>query len=320
MTMVLRGFGLCSALAENGGASMRVSTIPHIECVPRSLRRKIGTLSQLMYSATMAAIHHNELPVPCPMIVGTAFGEIDTGIDFLVDLHDTRGTMLRPTWIQNCVHVSSSGYLGILLGNQGPTMTISHGKLTAEASLDVLITLLEWQQSPLGLMIVGDLFNPAWRDRLGQPELHHDSYQALWTEDYFEGAAALIVGGEKSSDYDGKHWRIQGGVHRFPRTCSEEFQSYLVETIGPLPQNTEISTRKYALFDEMLPGSWLDHKNNQIGITVLGTGFGTSMTGPLDYLVHRLPRTSADSLLFLAREDDEIGYLRLDRLTKESDV
>jgi hypothetical protein len=306
VTSMILSTGVCSALNLSGGQLQKIESIPFSERLPKAHRRKIGRLSLLMHAAVSDALSGfpgfaND---SFPLVVGTAFGEIGTGIEVLNDIYDTAGALLRPVQVQNSVHVSSSGYLGILFGTHGPTLTVSQGKLTAEASLDALNTLMESTDATQGLVVVGDLFDPTWESLLPAGSSQREQ---LGRSLFYEGAAAMILGRDPREGSD-SGWSISGVTLRLPEAEQPDslaLRSYLQK----IPDAVELYTRSYAQWTAtpVLPG------DRHIPCTVVGSGLGTSMTGPLEFLRERMKATSAECLLFLSREDDELGVIRCDR-------
>ncbi|MBN2382826.1 beta-ketoacyl synthase chain length factor [bacterium] len=307
---VLIGAGSCSPLRFEQNGPVNLNDLATLQEIPRALRRKMGRLSQLMYVAVFEAIRGLDLPQDFPLVVGTAYGEIDQGIDALKDIHESGGSLLRPVNVQNSVHVSSSGYLGILLQNHGPTLTISQGKLTAEASLDALITLMEGYQSPVGVMVVGDLFNPDWSRYLQDRAPKHHALLTQTT--YYEGAVALVLADNNEKDGPDSHWLLSGHVARHP-VDSPEFVTGLKEIMAGLPSGTPLIGRFVAPCQDSVIISPPVIDNVSLQYFQEGPGWGTSMTGPLEHMLQLMNQANWPALVFIGRDDEECGFIECRR-------
>ncbi|MFC1853240.1 beta-ketoacyl synthase chain length factor [candidate division CSSED10-310 bacterium] len=310
MSWYILGTGSCSALNNADFQAGRIQSIPALEKLPRAVRRKMGRLAKIMHAAMIVAANRFPLPPEFPLVVGTAYGEIDMGLGVLQDIFETQGRLLRPIKVQNSVHVSAAGQLGIQFKNQGPTLTVSHGKLTAEASLEALLTLLDANSYPLGVAVVGDLFDPNWAQQLNEQADHHRSL--LTSTPYYEGAAAIIIGEKSLLPPDWRPWRISGGAYRFVEK-SEALKGWWHAVLETLPQKTQLYTRLHAPWDDAFPAPQPGKVDPKQKMNKINAGYGTSMTGPLDHMLSVLPDTAEETLLFLAREDSEIGFIRCDR-------
>lgn len=292
-------FGACTSINTFNGDRIQLDQLETLSAIPRSMRRKMGRLTQLMFAAVSDAIRGLDIPETYPLVVGTAYGEVDMGISVLSDIFESGGALLRPVQVQNSVHVAASGYLGILLKNRGPTLTISHGKLTAEASLDALITLMHIHDSPCGVFVVGDLFDPRWAVQL--KDKAPIQYERLTSVPYYEGAVALVVG--RLKNLLPKKRLLNGGVFRFP-IGSQKMKSWFQEFEQNFPSDLNIISRTIAPWDSELSDILAPY--NHISA---GPSYGTSLTGPLDYLISAISQNPSQNYFFMAREKEEIGFL-----------
>jgi len=305
--------GTCSSVGEDDSSesSGRVKTMLGLENIPKAKKRKMGKLSQIMYSAVNEALLTVDLPDEFPLAVGTAYGEIDMGIGILEDIFESGGKFLRPIKVQNSVHVSSAGQLGILLHNQGPTLTVSQGKLTSESTLQALINLMDMDDYSYGLMVVGDLFSPKWAEKLidKTPQLA----SRLTNVPYYESAAALVLCRKKPKK-SSVSWKISGQVNRFPPHSRESKEWYA--TIGKsISEKSHIFSRQFARIDKEAISEIRNSCDFTINVTHLQSGHGTSMAGSLEIIVSQIKKSEEDTLLVLSRELNEAGIIRCDRVS-----
>lgn len=92
------------------------------------------------------------------LVMGSAFGELETTKDFLTTLADTG--MARPLLFQNSLHNSTTGFASIHFSFTGPVLTTSHGIFVAEHSLELASLLLEREHCDFCLVTVFDTFLP----------------------------------------------------------------------------------------------------------------------------------------------------------------
>jgi|GEM_PF-3198185 len=88
-----------------------------------------------------------ENPERFGLVVGSAFGELETTKDFLKTFSDTG--LARPVLFQNSLHNSTSGFASIHFHFTGPVITVSHGLFAFENSLEVANLLLTQRQADL---------------------------------------------------------------------------------------------------------------------------------------------------------------------------
>lgn len=301
--MYIHKWGVCSALQLENKLPGRIAKIPNQENVPRSLKRKMGRLSKIMYAASAEALDSLSGTTNFPLVVGTAYGEIETGINVLTDIFDSKGSLVRPIKVQNSVHVSSSGYLGILFSNHGPTLTVSQGFLTAEASLSAINTLLTADEFPFGLMVAGDIFNPEWGNEL--KDASFENYQRIKAEVWNEGAVSIMLGTKPPKTTTFGLWKIEGGVFRLN---SLSFKQWLNAATRDLHQKTKVLTRKLTPLSIKELEILKEKTNFELEEPV--SGLGTILSGPLEEIIKEIAKNEKKAILSLARQDDEMGYVK----------
>jgi len=180
--------------------------------------------------------------------------------------------------------------------------------LTAEASIDALISLMHVYAAPLGVVVMGDLFNPEWGQRLREKSPPH--YLQLTQNPYSEGAVALVLSSETTLSE--KDWLLSGGVRRLS-TTPEDLPDLLARLFHEVPTDTTFYGRTMTFLadhDSSAATRMNDHGPRFVSV---GPGYGTSMTGPLDHLVALLEQPATHSMAFLGRDENEIGYLHCER-------
>lgn len=77
----------------------------------------------------------------CGLVLNTGFGEIEATGGFLKAFEETR--VARPLLFQNSLHNSTTGFLAIHFGIQGPVFTVNHRTEGGLEALEIASTLLE---------------------------------------------------------------------------------------------------------------------------------------------------------------------------------
>ena len=123
------------------------------------------------------------------LVLSSAFGELETTIDFLKTLADAG--IARPLLFQNSLHNSTSGFASIHFHITGPVVTVSHGIFPFEHALEVSSLALGQNQCDFIFVVyvetfLANLIDPA----AGVPP--KDQAVALLLSSQTEGAKASI--------------------------------------------------------------------------------------------------------------------------------
>ncbi len=90
------------------------------------------------------------------LVLGSAFGELETTKDFLKTFADTGAA--RPLLFQNSLHNSTSGFASIHFHLTGPVITVSHGLFSFEHSLEAANLLLQQRQADFVIVTFVETF------------------------------------------------------------------------------------------------------------------------------------------------------------------
>ena len=123
------------------------------------------------------------------LVLSSAFGELETTVDFLKTLADAG--VARPLLFQNSLHNSTSGFASIHFRITGPVITVSHGTFPFENALEAANLALGQKQCDYIFVVyvetfITDLVNPT----LGAAA--KDQAVALLLSSNPEGARASI--------------------------------------------------------------------------------------------------------------------------------
>ena len=95
-------------------------------------------------------------PETFALVLGSAFGELETTKDFLKTLADTG--MARPMLFQNSLHNSTSGFVSIHFKFTGPVLTMSHGLFVAEHAFETANLMLKQNHCDYCVITTVDTF------------------------------------------------------------------------------------------------------------------------------------------------------------------
>jgi len=116
------------------------------------------------------------------LVMGSAFGELETTKDFLTTLADTG--LARPLLFQNSLHNSMTGFASIHFSFTGPVLTTSHGVFVAEHALELASLLLDREHCDFCVVAIVDTFIP---------ELGPTPQEAPTVSQKRETASALVL-------------------------------------------------------------------------------------------------------------------------------
>jgi hypothetical protein len=272
---------------------------------PRSSRR-FGRLTKMIFIAAHRALLDAGIEdfSSIPAAVATCIGETKAALTLLEQIHKTRGASVSPAAVPNSVHNAAAGYLSIGLKNHAPSVTVSQGRLSAEAALASADDFLEAGLFDRVLVSAGDESEPAWAERLsllGDPT----SARRLENEAFEEGAAALVLGVRPGPRPLGA---ITAGTERWDGTAQGLRKLFSRRDIR-LCSSVEIHTRKSGGGENLAPicAEALDTPLAQIVFNANGPG--TVQTGPLSQVIAAARNGRTADLLFAAMEADELAYV-----------
>jgi hypothetical protein len=97
-------------------------------------------------------------PASFSLVLGSAFGELETTKDFLKTLSESG--MARPMLFQNSLHNSTTGFVSIHFKFTGPVLTTSHGLFAAEHAFETANLLLKQNHCDFCVVTTVDTFLP----------------------------------------------------------------------------------------------------------------------------------------------------------------
>jgi hypothetical protein len=156
------GFPSAGAWRRGERASGPEAEAPPARLPPR-LRRRTSLLIRMVAEVAAQALEQAGVsPRGIPVVVGSAFGEMATTVEMLVEMdgEGTGGGAVSPTRFHNSVHNSAAGYLSIAHGNQAPATSLAAGNQTVAMVLLEALTLLADRGGEV-LAIVADEALPA---------------------------------------------------------------------------------------------------------------------------------------------------------------
>ncbi len=175
------------------------------DLVPAGQRRRMSRLSRLAFGAASLALEHAALAehdrATAALAFGTGLGEMQVTREFLETLRDRGPLLASPALFQNSVHNAAASYIAMGLRMLGPSVTLSQGWLTGEATLAAAATILGSGASDRALVVGAECFDPAWlqvldlapyQDPRGLVPFDPASHGVVWGE----SGAALVVAPE----------------------------------------------------------------------------------------------------------------------------
>lgn len=142
----------------------QVHKAPEIDTqlIPARMRRRLSTLSRMIILSALRCLKDAKLDYQqrddIGIVVGTGWGETEVMQKLLMQITDEGEIAVSPTLFHNSVHNTAAGYLGIMLGFTGPTLTVSQGEHSFAVALEQGYSLLAMQQSNAVLVGGGDAF------------------------------------------------------------------------------------------------------------------------------------------------------------------
>jgi hypothetical protein len=149
--------------------------------------RKASKKMMLSYSALSSALEKLVLPGSAlrnsGLTLNTGFGEIEATGGFLKAVSESG--VARPFLFQNSLHNSTTGFLAIQFGIQGPVFTVNHRTHGGHQALEIASTLLEEGLCEFCFVVSSETVPPEFAGKAGVGA---------------EGAAALILSTAATSD------------------------------------------------------------------------------------------------------------------------
>ncbi len=109
------------------------------EFVSRKVLRRIDHFSQLALTGAFLALKDAGLDFPgtqrTGLVICSGYGSAKTTFSFLDSLIDYGDSCASPTLFSNSVHNSASGHISIILGLDGPCLTVSQFEMSVHSAL-----------------------------------------------------------------------------------------------------------------------------------------------------------------------------------------
>jgi hypothetical protein len=142
--------------------------------------RKASKKMMLAYASIANTMAHQELPNEIlrnsALVLNSGFGEIEATGGFLKAFAESG--VARPLLFQNSLHNSTTGFLAIQFGIQGPVFTVNHRTQGGAEATEIASTLLEENLCEFCFVVTTETVPPEF---VGETGIGH------------EGAAALIL-------------------------------------------------------------------------------------------------------------------------------
>lgn len=133
--------------SEDYYPSYRADTSRLADFVPRRELRRIDHFSQLALTGAYLTIKDSGLDSldshATGLVICTGYGSAKTTFSFLDSIIEYGDTCASPTLFSNSVHNAAAGYISILLGLEGPCLTISQFEMSVASGLLSAIRWLE---------------------------------------------------------------------------------------------------------------------------------------------------------------------------------
>jgi Beta-ketoacyl synthase, N-terminal domain len=189
MNVTILGLGL---VAPRPGDAYRVRTIPEFD-EPRA--KRLPRLEQMALAAARQALLAGPDMKNLALVFGTGYGGLAATRDFLEGMATRGAEYGSPIAFQQSVHHSPAGQVSILLGLQGPSLTLSARELSGESALQAGITLLSTGRAEEVLVLAADELTAtleAGYRAFGSPENPEDGPSPAVLQPG-EGAAAVLL-------------------------------------------------------------------------------------------------------------------------------
>lgn len=142
-----------------GAALERFQALPAFRKATRAMKLACASIDEALgEEASRLRSLLASRPERFALVMGSAFGELETTKDFLSTLADTG--MARPLLFQNSLHNSTTGFASIHFSFTGPVLTTSHGIFVAEQSLELASLLLDRAHCDFCVVTVVETFLP----------------------------------------------------------------------------------------------------------------------------------------------------------------
>ncbi len=170
------------------------------DSVSARIRRRLSRVSLMVIGSAVGALEDAGISDPVfrsrmASVFGTSYGEIAGSCRIF---EDGLGPCISPTLFHNSVHNAPLGYLSIVSGIRGPSLTLSESTLSGEVAVDVAIAML--REGSAGAVLAGSgdescpsFFSPCWREGEDAPRstaMTTESGGRLVTD---EGCAFLVL-------------------------------------------------------------------------------------------------------------------------------
>lgn len=132
--------------------------------IPAKHRRRMSMLTKMIHVAADECLKSSSFDrgnmEDMGVVVATEWGEIQTVTNLLAQVtqKEEEEVVVSPTMFHNSVHNTAAGYLGIIWGIKGPTLTVSQGFHSFEAALESASLLIKMRQVDKVLVGTGDMF------------------------------------------------------------------------------------------------------------------------------------------------------------------
>jgi hypothetical protein len=181
MSVGILGLGLVAPGVED---AFRVRTLPELA---DGRARRLTRLERMALLAAQQALAPNAEMRDLALVFGTGYGALAATAEFLDGLATRGAAFGSPIAFQQSVHHSPAGQLSILLGSQGPSLTMTARELSGESALKVGMTLLESGRAEKVLVLAAD----EWTESLAAG---YRAFECPQTLSLGEGAAAVLLG------------------------------------------------------------------------------------------------------------------------------
>ncbi len=312
MTLFIHGIGhICAGIDEpHNKSTKRLEEIHISKWAKGSVRRRMGRPAQMAFVAAKRALENARLDNSDQIAIVTAssLGDTSVGLDTLSVHRRTMERKLRTWLLPNATHNAPAGHLSIALKSTSPSLTVSHGWLSAESAISAAHDLIVSDTSRYVLVVVGDEADPEWGDLL-RTWGANEWADRLDDERFQEGAVALVLGGQPGEN-------ALGRIHSFVERCETEpiaLKGAMMRHRIDHSSSTEVRIRANAGDRDLLLSSAeaLERSENEIHMEEAGAG--TSQTGPLAILAKHVENDNSSDLLFISREMDDLAVLHWSR-------
>ncbi len=165
------------------------NVIPYKKYMPKSVRRTAGELAKMFYIAASFALEDASIQdisaSAIPIITASAMGELNSCIELVKQIYESKGELISPTLVQNTVANAPAGILSIGFSNKNRAIAFSNGFLSLDIAIDYAIGLFFTSDVSDVLIVAGE--SPSENlQNLSQKEVN-------LSEATTEGAIAFIL-------------------------------------------------------------------------------------------------------------------------------